>query len=137
MWLGEPVVLDSGYLPDALRTTMAIPSVFTVVNRDSQVLVDGGLVRNFPVVELVERGAEVIIGVYTGARSSPQNKLTSFSDILYQSGFLMSIKDAEAQMPYLRLLIEPDLSELGPTVLIRMKRSLRRASGKPENSCLF
>lgn len=110
---GEPVVLDSGYLPDALRTTMAIPSVFTVVNRDSQVLVDGGLVRNFPVVELVERGAEVIIGVYTGARSSSQDKLTSFSDILYQSGFLMSIKDAEAQLPYLRLLLEPDLSALG------------------------
>ncbi|MBV6429445.1 MAG: hypothetical protein KIPDCIKN_04003 [Haliscomenobacter sp.] len=110
---GEPVVLDSGYLPDALRTTMAIPSVFTVVNRDSQVLVDGGLVRNFPVVELVERGAEVIIGVYTGARSSPQDKLTSFSDILYQSGFLMSIKDAEAQLPYLRIFIEPDLSALG------------------------
>ena len=38
---GEPVPLRSGYLPDALRASMAIPSIFTPVELDGKLLVDG------------------------------------------------------------------------------------------------
>ena len=46
---GMPVVMKSGNLSGAIRASMAIPSVFTAVNRDNLKLIDGGVVKNFPV----------------------------------------------------------------------------------------
>src|ERR1700704_6527174 len=46
---GEGVVLDSGEVVSAIRSSMAIPSVFTAVEYNGRKFVDGGVVRNFPV----------------------------------------------------------------------------------------
>lgn len=60
---GKEVVQDSGYLPDALLATMTIPAVFNPIERDSFILIDGGVLNNFPVKEIRRRGAELVIGV--------------------------------------------------------------------------
>lgn len=60
---GEEVVLRSGSVPTAMRASMAIPGVFSPVSIDDMVLVDGGLVNNFPADVLREMGADIIIGV--------------------------------------------------------------------------
>src|SRR5690606_5166926 len=49
---GEPVILTEGNLVQALRASMAITSVFTSVHMGEVYLIDGGLVRNFPVSEV-------------------------------------------------------------------------------------
>jgi len=51
---------------------MAIPSVFTAMDYDGHRLVDGGLVRNFPVRDVKEMGADIVIGsnVTSGLLSS-------------------------------------------------------------------
>ncbi len=59
----DQVVLDKGYLPDVLRATMSIPVVFNAVKMDDMLLVDGGLLNNFPVREMREKGADFVIGV--------------------------------------------------------------------------
>jgi NTE family protein len=110
---GQPVVLDSGDLAGAMRASMAIPTAFTPVERDGQILIDGGLIRNFPVEEAKAWGADIIIGVYTGYVKADADKLNNFSQILMQSGFLMSVKDAQEQMPMVDLYIEPDLKKYG------------------------
>src|SRR5580658_10290824 len=46
---GDPVVMDRGEIVSALRASMAIPGVFTAVEYDGHKMVDGGVVRNFPV----------------------------------------------------------------------------------------
>ena len=60
---GEEVVLRSGNVSNAIRASMAIPGVFSPVVMDGKVLVDGGLVNNFPADVLREMGADIIIGV--------------------------------------------------------------------------
>lgn len=60
---GEEVVLRSGNVSNAIRASMAIPGVFSPVVMDDKVLVDGGLVNNFPADVLREMGADIIIGV--------------------------------------------------------------------------
>ena len=60
---GEEVVLRSGNVSTAIRASMAIPGVFSPVVMDDKVLVDGGLVNNFPADVLREMGADIIIGV--------------------------------------------------------------------------
>ena len=60
---GEEVVIRHGSVPTAMRASMAIPGVFSPVTMGDRLLVDGGLVNNFPADVLKEMGADIIIGV--------------------------------------------------------------------------
>lgn len=60
---GDQVVLDEGSFANALRASMSIPSVFSPVVKDSMLLIDGGVLNNFPVHLCQRMGAEIIIGV--------------------------------------------------------------------------
>ncbi|MCB0629429.1 MAG: patatin-like phospholipase family protein [Saprospiraceae bacterium] len=107
---GQSVTLDRGDLAEAMRTSMAIPTLFTPIRRDTNLLVDGGLVHNFAVREVVDMGADIVIGVYTGRQKAEMDRLTGLSDVLLQSFFLMGIEDAKQQLPLCDIYIEPDLS---------------------------
>ena len=60
---GQEVWLQSGPLLDAVRASIALPGLFTPVNRDGRWLVDGGLVNPVPVSLCRALGAERIIAV--------------------------------------------------------------------------
>ena len=70
---GKEVVLRQGNVPTAMRASMAIPGVFAPVPLGEYVLVDGGLVNNFPADVLKEMGADIIIGVEV----TNENKITA------------------------------------------------------------
>lgn len=109
---GEKVVLDSGDIVKAMRASMAIPSVFTPVEIDSKLLVDGGLVRNFPVEECLSMGADIIIGIFVSTDLDKKEDLKSAADILQQAAFIMSAKDTEQQKKLVDYYIEPDMHGL-------------------------
>lgn len=109
---GEIVIMDKGYLGNAVRASMAIPSVFTPVQTKDHLLVDGGLRRNFPVQEVIEMGADIVIGVYVGSKLDGADKLNSMIDILSQSAFMMGILDSKEQQKNVDILIEPDVKDL-------------------------
>ena len=106
---GDVEVLDRGYLGTAVRSSMAIPSVFAPVEMGDKLLVDGGLIRNFPVDEVIEMGADIVIGVYVGSKLEEKESLTNLLDILNQSAFMMGILDSEDQKKRVDILIEPDV----------------------------
>ena len=60
---GDQVVIREGSLPLAIRASMSIPGAFTTVERDGRILIDGGVINNFPVNVVREMGAEIVIGV--------------------------------------------------------------------------
>ena len=64
---GHAFVLDHGNLATAMRASMAVPGVFTAVEWDGHLLVDGGVVDNLPVDVAREMGADLIIAVDVGA----------------------------------------------------------------------
>ena len=108
---GEINVLDRGYLGTAVRASMAIPSVFAPVLYEDKLLVDGGLIRNFPVEEVIEMGADIVIGVYVGSRLEEKENLNTLLDILNQSAFMMGILDSDEQKKKVDILIEPDVKD--------------------------
>ena len=87
---GGKVEMNSGDLSSAMRASMAIPSVFTPVIRDSiHILVDGGVVRNFPVQEAIDMGADIIIGVYVGFDSQMEpEQLRSLTSVITRTSLL-------------------------------------------------
>lgn len=60
---GREVVHQSGVLPLAIRASMSLPGVFAPVALDDQLLIDGGIVNNYPVDVARKMGADIIIGV--------------------------------------------------------------------------
>jgi NTE family protein len=58
---GDPVLLHTGPLIDALLATCAIPGVFPLVNWNDRWLADGGYVANVPVRQAIELGAASIV----------------------------------------------------------------------------
>ncbi|NDV84320.1 patatin-like phospholipase family protein [Bacteroides sp. 51] len=79
---GNEVVFHNGNLMEAMRASMAIPAAFTPVRRDSLVLVDGGLLNNFPVDVARAMGAEVIIGVDVQSGPEEKDKLVTLVDMV-------------------------------------------------------
>ncbi len=102
---------DKGYLGQAVRASMAIPSVFSPVEIDGQLYVDGGLIRNLPAEENIALGADILIGVYVGGVLEDKNELKSLLDVLSQSAFMMGILDSKEQRKYLDVLVEPDVKD--------------------------
>ncbi len=80
---GDEVVMRSGSVPTAMRASMAIPGVFSPVIVGDKVLVDGGLVNNFPADVLREMGADIIIGVeVTSTKDITISDLQSLPQVL-------------------------------------------------------
>ena len=87
--LGEEYVFHHGVLSTAMRASMAIPGVFTPVRLDDMVLIDGGVVNNYPVDVARRMGADVIIGVDVQSELRPANELDNTGTILAQLVDLM------------------------------------------------
>lgn len=85
---GEAVVMDNGEIVTAIRSSMAIPSLFTAVEYEGRRLVDGGIVRNFPVSDVKEMGADIVIGSQVATGLLPKEKLVNAFQILLQIAFL-------------------------------------------------
>lgn len=110
---GTIKVFDEGYLGDAVRASMAIPSVFPPYEVEGDLYVDGGLIRNFPVEECLAMGADYVIGVYVGSIKETRDQLTSMFEILRQSTALGSILDSEKQAQLADLVLYPDVKKMG------------------------
>ena len=106
---GLRVVHDSGFLPQAIRASMAIPSIFTPVELDGKLLVDGGLVHNFPVDEVLDMGADIVIGVAVSDSLYKADKLNSLIAILNQATFIMSVNNTLDQIELVDYFLRPQM----------------------------
>jgi len=107
---GEEVVLDCGFLPQAIRASMAVPAAIAASEVDSRMLVDGGIVNNFPVDRCREMGADIIIGIDIGDELLTKDKIKSIPDVISQLTSLMSIERSEKNRKNVDILIRPDIS---------------------------
>jgi NTE family protein len=107
---GEQVILDSGFLPDAIRASMSIPSVFDPVWLDGRYLVDGGVLNNMPVREAFDLGADFVIAVNASSDLIPADELKSLPDILTQTIAIGMRTSMHFQREKADFFIQPDLS---------------------------
>ena len=111
---GESVILDKGNLAESLRASMAIPTVFTPITIDGRMLVDGGLVNNFPAKELAERGCDIIIGVDVQTYKDYNiDDLSSITAILDRSAGLYRKALNDTAQLYVDYYIHPDVTGYG------------------------
>jgi NTE family protein len=108
---GEAVVLDKGEIITAIRASMAIPSIFTAIDYNNTKLIDGGVVRNFPVRDVKAMGADFAIGVNLNQGLLAADKLNSAVDVLYQIAFYKDADDFKEERLLCDIIIEPAIQE--------------------------
>ncbi len=64
---GEPYVMSKGNLARTIRASMAIPAIFTPVEVEGHLLIDGGESQNLPVQTTKAMGADIVIAVNVGS----------------------------------------------------------------------
>ncbi|HEX2936110.1 MAG TPA: patatin-like phospholipase family protein [Bacteroidales bacterium] len=106
----SPVVLKSGFLADAIRASMAIPSFFSPMELDGRLLVDGGIVRNFPVQDAIDMGADIIIGVDVSAGLYKKKDLNTIFKIMDQVSSAQGAMSNLKQDSLCNYLIKPNIS---------------------------
>jgi len=106
---GDAVQMDHGNIVTAIRASMAIPSVFTPVEYDGKLLVDGGVVNNFPVMDAKRMGADYVIGVSLSTPLEKVEDLETALDILLQIGFFKDASTYENHKAQCDLFIKPEL----------------------------
>jgi len=120
---GKPVILNRGSLPEAMRASMSIPGIFAPVEKEGQLLVDGGLVCNLPVEIVRKMGAEVIIAVDITMPLLSREKLNSLMAISAQVMDLMTTRNVQEQTASLNrekdILICPELGNISSMAFAR------------------
>jgi len=106
---GKEVILRSGSLSMAMRSTMSIPSVFSPVEWEDQLLIDGGLLNNLPVNVAREMGADIVIAVDLNKPLLKRKELNSAFHILEQSIKIVELNHSSVNMAQADFVIKPDL----------------------------
>lgn len=107
---GEEAILTEGYLPLSLRASMAIPGVFSPVTIDGNVLVDGGMVNNFPVDIAKKLGADIVIGVDVQNDLATPDQLKSINQVFTQIMGLMGNERYLENIKLTDIYIKPDVT---------------------------
>ncbi len=108
---GEAVVMDKGEIVTAIRASMAIPSLFTAIDYEDRKLVDGGIVRNFPVRDVKEMGADFVVGSNVATGLYPSSKILNAFQILFQVAFFREAEDRKNEVPLCDIYIPVDLDK--------------------------
>ena len=97
------VVFLSGYLKEALRASMSIPGVFSPVRIGNKVLVDGGVLNNYPADVVRKMGADIVIGV------SVQNDTLTADEFSSALDIIMQVMDAKGKEKFVENVKKSDL----------------------------
>jgi len=126
---GKKVVLDSGDLALAMRSSMSLPGILEPVRIGNHLLVDGGIVDNLPVDVARRMGVDVIIAVDISTPLAPEAELTSPLQILNQVSTMQTRATADAQIATLTdrdVLIVPDLEGISSADFEDAEEAIRR-----------
>ncbi|WP_417196946.1 patatin-like phospholipase family protein [Bizionia sp.] len=108
---GQAVVLDKGSLAQSIVASGAFPSLFQPVIIDDQILIDGGVVNNYPIDELKAKGMDIIIGVDVQDDLATREELRSAPDIILQINNYRTINDMKLKSKKTDIYIKPDITD--------------------------
>ena len=108
---GEEVLLNKGYLPEAIMASGTLPSLFEPAVIGDKVLIDGGVVNNYPVEEVKNMGADIIIGVDVQHGLRDREALSSATEILLQINNYRTASVMSEKAKMTDIYIKPDIKD--------------------------
>ncbi len=120
---GDEVILDKGSVIEAVRASISIPVIFSVVKKDGRFLVDGGLVNQVPVSVAKKMGADYVIAVDITPNKTERAKYLEthkevkepgIFQVMMQTIYLSTYRSAGMSSETADVVIHPSLAHIGP-----------------------
>ncbi|MGQ7945753.1 patatin-like phospholipase family protein [Flavobacterium sp. WC2509] len=111
--LGEQVVFDKGILAQAITGSSSLPSIFSPVIIDDNLIIDGGVINNYPIEEVRKMGADIVIGVDVQSGLLSKDELRSASKVFFQITNLQMIERMKTNANLTEVYIKPDVKNYG------------------------
>jgi NTE family protein len=111
--VGEQVVFNKGILAPAITGSSSLPSIFAPVVIDNNLIIDGGVINNYPIDEVRKMGADIIIGVDVQSGLLNKDELRSASRIFFQITNLQMIERMRLNASQTDVYIKPDVKNYG------------------------
>lgn len=109
---GESVALESGNLTDALRATVAFPSIFAPAEINGRLYVDGGVRNNLPIAILKdEKNMDFVIAIDVQGKLYNNEELDGIVEVLDQIGSFQNALYYKEQKEKADVLIRPAIDE--------------------------
>lgn len=107
---GKEVVLRDGVLPDAILASAAFPSLYSPVEINDRLLIDGGVTNNYPIEEVRAMGADIIIGVDVQDPLKSRDQIKGATGVLLQINNYQMIQKMETKSKQTDIYIKPNIS---------------------------
>lgn len=130
---GDEVVMKTGKVLEAVRASISIPVIFTVVKKDGRFLVDGGLVNTVPVSVARQMGADYVIAVDVTPSGKERAdhllqdaevKEPSLFQVMVQSIYITTHLTTRAVTEGADIVIHPKLAHINPTDFHRARECI-------------
>lgn len=136
LWSGQPVVLDSGDVLQAVQASMAVPGLFAPVAHEERYLVDGGVANPVP-YDLLLADCDLVIAVdVLGQREGQADQSPSIFSTIFASFTNMqrSILAAKLEQNTPHLLIQPELVGVRVLEFYKAEEIYRQAAPSIESA---
>ena len=127
---GEEVVLKNGTLAKCIIASGAIPTLYDPINFDGKMLIDGGVVNNYPVEEIIKKGASIVIGVDVQDGLKKMEEIKGATGVLAQVTNYSMLQKMEDKINITNIYIKPNIK--GYTVVSFEKGSEIVKKGEEE-----
>jgi len=126
---GKKVVIDKGDLALAIRASCSLPGLFSPIKINNQVLIDGGVIEQVPVISVKKMGADKIIAVnlnhkYFSPSQDNKNKTTPFS-VVRSAGEIMLYNIAKRNSKKADIVIYPKVPNISLLKFIKGEKYIR------------
>ena len=118
---GKQVIFQNGALFDALRSTMALPGIFSPWKVGNEVLVDGGVLNNLPVDVAKNMGCDVVIAVALRSPAIEGKPPSSILGIANRTLDIQVVGNQQRNMGLADILLMPELEGFGSLDFYRAK----------------
>ncbi|MFN1531324.1 patatin-like phospholipase family protein [Vibrio jasicida] len=111
----DEVVLDNGYLVDAMMASMSVPGALPPYELNGHMLVDGGVVNNMPVDVARAMGADIVIAVDISTDYKSKEDFTGLFAVADQLSNYLVRRSTQEQAETLKdddVYIRPDVGQM-------------------------
>jgi NTE family protein len=127
---GEKVVLDSGILAQNMIASGALPTLYSPVEINGRVLIDGGVIDNYPIEELKSRGINIIIGVDVQDGLKNRDELKGVTSVLSQINNFSMLEKMEGKQKATDIYIKPDIKGFTVVAFDKGREIIEKGKGK-------
>lgn len=104
---GSSRLFDSGDLIKPVLASSALPPVFSPVEIDDKLYMDGGVMNNFPVEPLVNKCTKILGSFATSVRPIEKSDISNPIKLLHRANDLHQIASAKTKFKYCDYVLQP------------------------------